>query len=524
MADSRRNAQLSSEKGLERLTLLKESLAGRDLSLASESDTRAKLITAILTRVLGWHELDITREENTSAGFTDYILSAQRRALVVEAKKFGDTFSIPSETKPNKAYKVGGILKTVPNLRAHIDQVSAYCAAAGIEYAVVTNGQQWLTFRGSRIDGYAVQDGILLLFNGLDDVEARFLDFWNLLSKPAVFAESLQKALHPSQASRQYRRIVDELHDRGDKVSRNTLSAAMTPLIQEYLQEITAYDNELLRRLYVTNSSLESAFASLEHRVSVALSQTVARQNISSESGKVEKIRASAEQRVVGALRRQKGEVVLLLGRVGSGKTTFVSHFLRVDLKKLLASHLLVHIDYRTLEPGKDLRQFFYENLRRALASHESFARLAGENVRKVYAPEIRELSIGPLSVLERTNKSKYEEKIAEFLEQQYINNVDQYYTRTLKYAAEKLGIRCLVVFDNVDQLDSESQQSIFTFAHSISAETLAISLLTMWEETFVRSKRSGALSTYATSGYALPQLSVVDILRKRLDFLERVS
>jgi hypothetical protein len=41
-----------------------------------------------------------------------------------------------------------------------------------------------------------------------------------------------------------------------------------------------------------------------------------------------------------------------------------------------------------------------------------------------------------------------------------------------------------------------------------------------MWEETFVRSKRTGTLATYPTAGYHLPPVSVVDILSKRLTFI----
>jgi hypothetical protein len=41
-----------------------------------------------------------------------------------------------------------------------------------------------------------------------------------------------------------------------------------------------------------------------------------------------------------------------------------------------------------------------------------------------------------------------------------------------------------------------------------------------MWEETFVRSKRTGTLATYTTAGYHLPPVSVVDIISKRLTFI----
>jgi DNA-binding HxlR family transcriptional regulator len=452
----------------------------------------------------------------------DYVISTQRKVLVVEAKKVGDTFTIPIESLKRRTYRVGGILRTSLNVKEHLDQVISYCAAAGIEYAVVTNGRQWLIFRGSRIDGGAVLDGQLIAFRDLEDIETNFVEFWNLLSKPAVLDGSLQRALHPSMASRHYRRLTDEAHDRVEKVSRNSLALMLTPLIEQYLQEITdAASNKLLLELYVQSRRLSEVLNTLEHRISLALSPTLIGQHISPQNT-IESIQADVEKRVKGALARKKGETVVLLGRVGSGKTTFVNHFLRVDLKVLFKDHLLVNIDYRDLEPGKSSREFFYEQLRRALAGNEHFATLAGQSVRKVYAPEIREMTLGPLRILEQTDKARYEERIASFLEAQYTERTDQYYVRTLRYCADKLGVRCVVVFDNVDQLKSDLQQEIFTFAHSIVSETHAVAILTMWEETYVRSKRGGALAAYPTSGYALPQLSIVDVLRRRLQYIVR--
>src|SRR5579864_5299261 len=116
------------------------------------------------------------------------------------------------------------------------------------------------------------------------------------------------------------------------------------------------------------------------------------------------------------------------------------------------------------------------------------------KKLRKVYAAEIKEVSAGPLAGLERNNRKRFEEKIADFLLERYAD-AENYFTRTLRYLADKLGVRCVVVFDNVDQLDGVVQQEVFTFAHSFAGNTHALALLTMWEETYLRSKRGGSLS-----------------------------
>ena len=153
------------------------------------------------------------------------------------------------------------------------------------------------------------------------------------------------------------------------------------------------------------------------------------------------------------------------------------------------------------------------------MAKNELFLKTSSKYLHQIYASEIRELSLGPLAILERQNKKKYEEKIAEFLLERY-RDTESYFIRALRYLADKRHIRCVFVLDNVDQLDFQLQEDIFTFAHSVSGNTHAFSLLSMWEETFLRSKKGGALATYQTMAYTLPPTSVVDIISRRLEYV----
>jgi hypothetical protein len=184
-----------------------------------------------------------------------------------------------------------------------------------------------------------------------------------------------------------------------------------------------------------------------------------------------------------------------------------------------LKNHIVVLFDFRLLEPGGSIRKFFYDYLFKALSANKIYKGLTPPELRKIYAVEIRQLTSGPLAVLEKQNKKRYEEKIADFLLERY-NDTESHIARTVRFLAERSGIKCIFLFDNVDQLDFRLQEEIFTFAHSVSNNLLAFSILPMWEETYVRSSRSGALSTYQVTAYTLPPTSVVDIINRRLEFV----
>lgn len=400
--------------------------------------------------------------------------------------------------------------------------MQTYCFNNGIEYAAVTNGQQWIIFRAVRTDGIHVGRGRVVVFKSLQDIRDRFVEFWTLLSKGSVDSNSLTRTFQPSDTmASQYKRIADELHYYQERVSRNSLSADLEPLIAEYMGEITEEKSkEKLRDLFVKGPALADVLQAVEHRLTLALSNTLATANRVMQSRRVDDLKASIKKKIDAHIAiPSRGEVILLLGRVGSGKTTFVHHFLRIDLKDTLEKHFLVTLDFRLLEKGRSVHSFFYDTLRTALSRNVLFTTLTAKHLRKVYAAEISELTKGPLAGLEKINKKRFEEKIVDFLMARY-EDPEDYLTRTLRYLADKVGVRCVLVFDNVDQLEGALQQEIFTFAHSVAGRTHTLAMLTMWEETFLRSKLGGALSAYPTLAYTLPATSVVDIIDRRLQYM----
>ena len=257
---------------------LKAESAQYDMEFQTEADTRARIISRILHDVLDWPQQNVKREPYANPGYMDYVLFTNKPIAVIEAKRSGDTFKLPPDiTTPGRSFLLGGILRLVKNLQEHIDQVAKYCLSNGIEYAIVSNGPQWVVFKALRTEGIHIAQGQVMVFSGFQDIERRFIEFWSLLSKSQVDNSSLTRAFLPTDAHvYQYRRVTDALHYRKEKVSRNRLSRDLEPVIAEYLGEIAGEGSqEKLKQLYIKSPALERMLTAVAQRISFALPHSI---------------------------------------------------------------------------------------------------------------------------------------------------------------------------------------------------------------------------------------------------------
>ena len=156
-----------------------DSFKSEDLT---ESDTRSKLIDFILKDVLGWSEIDISREGHVDSGYYDYKISIAGFNMVLEAKRQFKDFTIPTGAKHAKLSTLYKENKEV------IDQIKGYLVDLGQSIGVITNGHQFLIAKFVNTNGVPWKDIDCFIYNGLTEIEESFVDFWNNLSKEGIIA------------------------------------------------------------------------------------------------------------------------------------------------------------------------------------------------------------------------------------------------------------------------------------------------------------------------------------------------
>ena len=155
----------------------------------NEATTRFHLIDRLLLECLGWNRDNITEEDNYNGEYTDYTFHIIRPTMILEAKKEGNYFELP-EGSDRIIYSLKSICKDNQNLLDSLKQVSSYCQSRGIEIGVVSNGWQFVVFIANRVDGIPPLEGKGYVFPSLEFMLSHFLEFWNVLSKPALSSKN----------------------------------------------------------------------------------------------------------------------------------------------------------------------------------------------------------------------------------------------------------------------------------------------------------------------------------------------
>jgi hypothetical protein len=165
------------KKRFEQFKLRFESYKSVDIS---ESDTRSKILDELFINILGWSEKDINRERYVQVGYYDYCFSIPNFKFVVEAKRNLKEFTLPVTSKNISC----GTLFS--NNKEVINQIRQYCFEANLQFGVISNGHQFIIGKFVNGDGSDWKNNKCIIFDGIQNIENRFIEFYNLLSKNAV--------------------------------------------------------------------------------------------------------------------------------------------------------------------------------------------------------------------------------------------------------------------------------------------------------------------------------------------------
>jgi len=482
----------------------------------SEADTRVNILDRVVHDVLEWPRDDVHREVYANPGFVDYELVVGKPQLVIEAKKAGETFVFPHKKGARKRFKISGSLGTDKKIRGAVDQARRYCSERGIRYGVATNGYSFIIFRGVT-DGFPWRDGEAIVFGSPKEVEARFTEFWNLVSYEAVSDGKLDDAFRPHLGDvRQYHRPVEMILDGDAPYDRNPLNVALRPYVDKFFGDIASQDNVMiLEHCYVHTRPLQVIDENLKLEINDVLpkfadSAVQLKTSPTCEGGQIEKDVRSAAAEV-----RKSHKVVLLMGGIGSGKSTFLKRFFKVVIPGLVeenASGVHIYLDFLGgPDSVPELRRLLWKKLASILKDRASFLMKRGS---------LEGMFSARLSIMQEIYHEDEEKLTGKINDEIYkLSRDDEEFSRGALRHCVSVGRMPIIVFDNVDQLGLGVQIEVFTQCQNLARESGCMAILVLREESYCAAQMQKQLTAYTIRPYHLSSPSFRKLIRTRIDF-----
>lgn len=463
----------------------------------SEADTRSKIIDQIFTKCLNWQESDFSREEHAGTGYVDYVFRIRNRnSFVVEAKKKGHHFNIPVSYNFRRRYQVGGAISRDKAIRDALTQAQGYCVGHGVRFGVVTNGDQYIIFEAMK-PGDVWEKGNCVIFYNLDDIWRHFNEFWNILSKDAVEKNSFLEIVSRDIEEMSFTRPIDNVVMRNVRQPRNNLYRYFTPIIDCAFQEITHPEKlDMLKQCYVYEEEFGELDKSLkkefELKMPILYDEHELRKIVQGKktSGVFQRDFLSNIEK----LAEDYGEpiLLLLLGSIGSGKTTFIHRFFNIVLtEEEKETKLWFYIDWR--EGPTDISEIRPYILTRIIDEfYNKHARIA--------------------------TRLKNEFSLDDFSPN--MNDVKRLFA-----ILKAMGFVLSLVVDNVDQHKSSSptfHENVFIETNRLTKELRIITIMTLREESYYKSSLTGAFSAYYIQKYIISPPDFIKLILYRLDYILR--
>lgn len=491
---------------------------------ANEATVRFQLIDRLITDVLGWQKGDVQVERYERGDFSDYECGSPS-ALVIEAKRSSTHFLVPAGfDKP--ICRIKTLCESSADVEAAIVQAIDYCRERSIQYGAVCNGTQLAVFIGTRLDGVPSLDGKALVFLSLEEMLARFSDFWNALSPPGLEEDHLGRVLKTPALPPPPLKLSGRILGYPGHKNRNPIATELQilgglfiddladdpSLSEEFLKEAYCRSGALSQYALVSKELLKTRYTTFfEQQTGVAVLPATDKRGTSTQLT-ADIIAASLSRRPI-----------LLVGDVGVGKTTFVKNLIKVEAKEEMKNAIVLYIDFGSKPAvAEELRSYTVGEITKQLREEYDIDLEDKQFVRGVHNQRIVAFGKGIYSELKELDPAQFKIKEIEYIAG-LVADKEEHLRLSLEHASKGQKRQIVVFLDNVDQRLPSFQEEVFLIAHSIASNWPVTAFVALRPETFSLSRAKGTLAAYQPRVFTIEPPRVDQVILKRLQFALRL-
>ncbi|MDH5834226.1 type I restriction endonuclease [Luteimonas kalidii] len=458
--------------------------------LISESDVEQKFVyplliaskplgaglpTEVIQTKFNIRRLPIGKGKEQKLYFPDYLLVASGYPLVViEAK--GPTESAQEGYRQARLYAA-----ELNALYPHDINPS--------KYVVATNGQKLIFGHADSDTPICTAECAGLGVYSSEIAQLVALIEWSALKEMALRVAALQRPQNLFKP----RRLIGGVGVQNEEVGRNAFGATLTAEISKIFNPVSQADRaEVVRNAYVPSRRRERYIDPIDRVIRAARPPSeIDAQRFEDTSKPTELVRKLRQKTEL------EHQVMLLVGSVGSGKSTFVDYLQEVALpaeivKSTVWSRLNMNaapVSAQEIYPW--LREQLIQACRNSLPSLD-FDEL--DVLEKLYGVEISKFKKG----VGRLYESQPEVWAVKLGEQIQLLQADANITTNahVRFACGERAKLCIVVLDNCDKKNRDEQLLMFEAAQWLQKEFRCLVILPLRDETYDNHKDQPPLDT----------------------------
>lgn len=481
----------------------------------TESDTRSKIIDIMFIKVLDWNEKLINREGYIVNGYYDYLFTIPGFKFIVEAKRSFNDFILPNK---HKSLTIGTLEKSNKEV---IMQIRQYLFNVGLQYAVITNGHQFIIGKFANTDGSDWRKNKCLIFDGLEDIDERFIDFYNILSKSSISENTGFSFFIEESVQKEGKTILSTLTEKDAELVRNSLSSELTPIIDRLFGELNSIDetlnNELIKECFIENKEIKKNRSEIERLFSdipPSLEHVLPVQNTKSIVDQINKEIITDNLK----FNDPPPNPIIIIGSKGAGKTTFIN-YLFSHSKYPDNSHPHIYIDFRQYSELQDsfTSKIYADILEQVYEKYNQFELSTLKSLRSIYYKEIKRNDEG-IWKYNLNNKNEYEKELSFFFTEKLKDN-ESHFFHISEHLIKFRRTRLCIIIDNADQFDIETQKKVFLFAQSINRKGNVSIIISLREGYYYKLRQFPPFDAFACNVYHITAPPYKDVLQKRINY-----
>lgn len=280
---------------------------------------------------------------------------------------------------------------------------------------------------------------------------------------------------------------------RNEEIGHNSFGATLQTDFQHIFDP--ASDEErayIAKHAYVRSLRRDKYAEPIDRLIRAASPPSVSDPKLIENTQQATEINATLTQR-----KKLEHQVLLLVGGVGAGKSTFIDHFREVAISEELKSStrwVRLNLNKAPLNKEEAYKWICVEIKERlqALVPEVDWADIA--TIQKVFGIELRDLKRGVLSLLREDSDAYRDKLVTELLKWKDDPLISA--KCTMRYVCGDRGLLAVIVLDNCDKRTRDEQLFMFDLAQWVQSEFQSLVVLPIRDVTYDHHRKEPPLDT----------------------------